>query len=515
MTVGSRVVTGGYVGLSQSGLSKLARSGGALLLASLVVVTNAAAAPPPAESLTPVAIDESAQEAASPDPFIPEKDFEASTAPEPPSLEPGEPPDEATPQAELEPDTDTLAQPDPTPEAVPEAEPEPAPGGKTPPSPSAVSTSPTTSQPASAPELPSAPAPVEPTRHPPFEILGITVPPGETRRLEWSGIESFAGRASMTPVLIAHGTRPGPILCLSAAVHGDELNGIEIVRRFMADIDPRYLAGTVVGVPIVNVYGFQRGSRYLPDRRDLNRFFPGDPRGSSASRIAHMFFEGIIRHCDRLVDVHTGSFHRTNLTQLRADVSRADVRELCTGFGKMPVLHNVGSPGTLRRAATDAGIPAVTIEAGEPMRLDPNVVDVGVAGLRELLANTKMVDVFRLFSVPQPVFYRSTWVRADSGGILFSLVSLGDEVEAGERLATVTDPLTNEQTTVISPSSGTVLGMAVNQFVMPGFAVIRVGIETSGRDVADGTPPSTLGPDLSEEEDVPLERRLDLEERPE
>ena len=316
-------------------------------------------------------------------------------------------------------------------------------------------------------------------------------------------------------MIVAHGSSDGPVLCLSAAVHGDELNGIEIIRRVMHDLDAEELSGTVVGVPIVNVYGFQRASRYLPDRRDLNRYFPGAPGGSSASRIAYAFFEGVIRHCDMLVDIHTGSFHRTNLTQLRADISRDDVRDLSAGFGDMPVLHNVGSHGTLRRAATEAGIPTVTIEAGEPMRLEAKVVNRGVAGIDDLLAHTKMVKTIRLFGSPQPLFYQSTWVRADSGGILFSLVSLGEDVEDGDKLATVTDPITNRRSYVRSPYTGTVLGKAVNQFVMPGFALFRVGIETSGEEIEQSGPPTTLVPQPGLESRPPVDPGIDLEERPE
>jgi len=346
-------------------------------------------------------------------------------------------------------------------------------------------------------------------------ILGTEVPSGTSQRLSWTATELFEGVPVATPVLVINGAQPGPTLCLTAAIHGDELNGIEMVRRVMHDIPPDKLSGAIIGVPIVNVQGFRRGSRYLPDRRDLNRYFPGSPGGSSASRIAYAFFEGVIRHCDMLVDIHTGSFHRTNLTQLRADVSRDDVRDLCAGFGAMPVLHNVGAHGTLRRAATEAGIPTVTIEAGEPMRLEAKVVNRGVAGIDDLLAHTKMVKTIRLFGSPQPVFYQSTWVRSDSGGILFSLVSLGDKVDAGDKLATVTDPITNRRAYVRSPYSGTILGKAVNPFVMPGFALFRVGIETSGKEIEESGPPTTLVPEPGLEARPPIDPSLDLEARPE
>lgn len=318
----------------------------------------------------------------------------------------------------------------------------------------------------------------------PFVMLGGEVPPGRTQRLSWVASESFSGITVPTPVLVAHGSKPGPTLCLTAAVHGDELNGIEMVRRVVYGLEAEKMSGTVVGVPIVNLFGFRRGSRYLPDRRDLNRYFPGDPDGSSASRIAHAFFESVIRHCDALADLHTGSFHRTNLPQLRADLDNPEVLELSQGFGAIAVLQSEGPEGTLRRAATNAGVPAVTLEAGEPMRFQPEEVAQGVKGIRSLLDHLGIVDRRRLWGEPQPIYYDSEWVRADSGGILFSRVALGDSVDAGEVLGTVTDPVTSTRTEVTAPLDGRVLGMALNQVVIPGFAAYRIGIEKSREEVS-------------------------------
>ncbi|HHQ14952.1 MAG TPA: succinylglutamate desuccinylase/aspartoacylase family protein, partial [Chromatiales bacterium] len=288
------------------------------------------------------------------------------------------------------------------------------------------------------------------------------------------------GVSTATPVLVVNGRESGPTLCLTAAIHGDELNGIEMVRRVLHELEPDKLRGAVIGIPIVNLQGFRRGSRYLPDRRDLNRYFPGNPAGSSAARIAYSLFEGIIKQCDLLVDLHTGSFYRTNLPQLRADLRYRQVREMTQGFGGMAVLHNAGAPGTLRRAATDAGIPAVTLEAGEPLRLQSNKVSEGVNGILSLLTAQGMIHRMQLLSAPEPVFYESTWIRADTGGILFSLVRLGQLVEPGDVLGTVTDPISNEQNLIYATARGRVLGMALNQVVMPGFAAFRIGIETDG-----------------------------------
>ncbi len=330
-------------------------------------------------------------------------------------------------------------------------------------------------------ESPSTP----PKKHGPFVMLGAEVAPGTSTRLAWSPSHSFEGIAVATPVLVVNGYRPGPVLCLTAAVHGDELNGIEIVRRVLYNLNASRLSGTVVGVPIVNLQGFRRGSRYLPDRRDLNRFFPGDPKGSSAARIAYSFFEEVIEHCDALVDLHTGSFYRTNLPQLRADLRDPEVLELSQGFDGTVVLQSEGTVGTLRQAAVAAGIPAVTLEAGEPLRLQESEVNHGVKTIQSLLGKMNMIKKTSFWGTPEPVYYQSVWVRADQGGILFSEVGLGERVKEKEILGTVTDPITNVRTEILSPYKGRVLGMALNQVVMPGFAAFRIGIQSSEEEVID------------------------------
>jgi predicted deacylase len=318
-----------------------------------------------------------------------------------------------------------------------------------------------------------------------FTILGETVGPRSSSRIDWSPGHTFEGVALPTPVLVVNGRKPGPVLCLTAAVHGDELNGVEIIRRVVYNLDPDKLSGTLVAVPIVNLQGFQRSSRYLPDRRDLNRFFPGSPTGSAAARIAYSFFSEVISHCDALVDLHTGSFHRTNLPQLRADLRNVEVVRLTHGFGATVVLQSAGGPGTLRRAATDAGIPAITLEAGEPLRLREDDVRHGVKGVQSLLADLGMYKRRSIWGAKEPVYYTSRWIRADQGGFLFSDVKVGRQVREGDRLGVITDPITNEVATIRSPVSGRVLGMALNQVVSPGFAAYRIGIETSDSEAAE------------------------------
>ncbi|WP_372964137.1 succinylglutamate desuccinylase/aspartoacylase family protein [Marinobacter sp.] len=308
-----------------------------------------------------------------------------------------------------------------------------------------------------------------------FTLLGKEVLPGTSTRLAWSPKIQIAGLSQTTPVLVVNGVHTGPTLCLTGAVHGDELNGIEIIRRTMYDLDPNKLSGRVIGVPIVNLSGFQQGSRYLPDRRDLNRHFPGSPDGSLADRIAHSLFTDVISHCDMLVDIHTGSLKRTNLPQLRADMNNPEVSVFTQGFDRIAVVHSSGSPGMLRSAAVEAGIRAVTLEAGESLRIQEHQIKAGVNSLHSLMEKHNMISRMFVWGDPEPIYYDSVWIRAEHGGILFSEVELGDKVSKGEILGYVSDPITNEQHPIRSNASGRIIGMAVDQVVMAGFAAYHIG----------------------------------------
>ena len=310
-----------------------------------------------------------------------------------------------------------------------------------------------------------------------FIFLGSEVPPATATRLAWSPKVTIEGLTIPTPVLVINGKNPGNTLCLTAAIHGDELNGVEIIRRVMYDIDPQKLSGKIIGIPIVNLKGFQRGSRYLPDRRDLNRAFPGDPTGSLAARIAHSLFNEVIVHCDRLIDLHTGSLRRTNLLQVRADMSNPDVVNFTHGFDETVVVHSDGDTGMLRHAALKHGIIAVTLESGESMRLQADHVEQGVKSVYSLLKTEGMYSRMFSWGDPEPTYYQSRWLRANAGGILFSQVELGDHIGKGALLGTVSDPITNAESKIIAPFDGRIIGMAVNQVVMPGFAAYHVGIE--------------------------------------
>ncbi len=314
-------------------------------------------------------------------------------------------------------------------------------------------------------------------------ILGAEVPPSTSTRLAWSPQVSISGLALPTPVLVINGANPGPTLCLTGAIHGDELNGIEVVRRVMYDISPEEFNGTLIGIPIVNLQGFQRGSRYLSDRRDLNRYFPGEASGSLASRIANSLFTEVIRHCEYLIDLHTGSLRRTNLPQIRANMSNPKIAKFVESFDKIAVVHHTGNQGMLRTAANNAGIIAVTMELGESLRIQENQIVAGTHSVNSLLDKFEMYPRVFIWGDPKPAYYQSTWIRVESGGILFSKMGLGDDVSVGDVLGIVTDPITNQSADLAAPIKGHIIGMAVNQVVMPGFAAYHIGIESNQEDM--------------------------------
>ena len=351
----------------------------------------------------------------------------------------------------------------------------------------------------------------------PLAILDRLVVPGTRMQLEWRPGGGISSAEIPSPVVVTRGALAGPVLCLVAGVHGDEINGIEIVRQLSHSLDPTRLSGTVIGVPIVNVHGYSRGTRYLPDRRDLNRYFPGTRQGSIASRIANAFFQDVVSHCDMLVDFHTGSFDRSNLPQVRADLTRPEVLEFTRHFGNTVVLHSPGNKGMLRVAATAVGIPSVTFEAGSPGKLETNEIAQAVAAIERLMVHVGMredpraaepgaeldPDVVAKRPEPAPIFLDSRWVRANSGGLLISEVTLGQHVQAGQRLGRVIDPVANVERYLLAPVAGRVIGMSQNQVVLPGYAAFHLGIQTSERQAVQE---AGTGQAAVEEDPDPAER---------
>lgn len=279
------------------------------------------------------------------------------------------------------------------------------------------------------------------------------------------------------PVEVVNGSIPGPRLWLTAAVHGDELNGVEIIRRVLGQIDPHELVGTLVAVPIVNVFGFLQQLRYLPDRRDLNRSFPGSRTGSLASRIAHLIMSEVVSSCTHGIDLHTGSHHRTNLPQIRADLDDAATRELAFAFGAPVLIHARTPDGSLRGAAAKIGKPVLLFEGGEALRFDESAIVAGVAGVLRSMAALGMIAARSADRLPPPItISRTRWLRARRGGILRMVSTLGARVAKGQVLAEIGDAFGRDAVNVKAPCAGVVIGLNKNPLVNQGDAVVHLGL---------------------------------------
>ena len=315
-----------------------------------------------------------------------------------------------------------------------------------------------------------------------FEIGGHKVEVG-TRRLVDLPVSKLSNHTPVTlPVHVLHGLRPGPTMFVSATIHGDELNGVEIIRRVLKTLQPGAISGTLLAIPVVNAYGFIGRSRYLPDRRDLNRSFPGSATGSLAARLAHLFLNEVVRRCQFGIDLHTAAVHRVNLPQIRAATRRQQrCRELAEAFGAQVVLESPERPGSLRRAARDAGIDVLVYEGGEGLRFDEFAIKAGVDGIAGVMLKTGMLQLpDGIEPIPaehgrQPVFANTAkWVRAPDGGVFRSLKRIGQAVTEGETMGFVANPYEDSQTEIKSPHRGIIVGSTTLPIVNMGDALYHI-----------------------------------------
>jgi len=316
-----------------------------------------------------------------------------------------------------------------------------------------------------------------------INILNTKLPANSTTTIAWYSGHLSGGFNLATPVIVIHGKEAGPTVCITAAIHGDEVNGVEIARRVVQNLKSEELKGTIISVPVVNIDGLWRKDRYISDRRDLNRSFPGHANGSTASRVAHSLFTNIISHCDSLIDLHSGSMYRENITQLRVDLTIPEVAEVAKQFGAISVLQSIAPHGSLRGSATAAGIPAVVMEVGGPFTLDVTLVETAVKALRSYLSSIDMLPHSFFWSSPQPIFYTSKWIRSQQGGILINTVSLGEKVHEGQLLGEISNPINDQVELIHAPFNAVVLGRAQDQFVSAGYAVYNLGERSSIEDL--------------------------------
>ncbi|WP_460227370.1 succinylglutamate desuccinylase/aspartoacylase family protein [Aurantivibrio infirmus] len=302
-----------------------------------------------------------------------------------------------------------------------------------------------------------------------------TIHPGQRVRMELEVAQLYTHTPLSIPVEIVNGKYPGPILLVNAAIHGDELNGVEVVRELLERIKPKTLKGTLIAVPIVNIFGFIHQSRYLPDRRDLNRFFPGTEKGSIAGRIAYQFFNHVVKKCTHVVDLHTGAIHRTNLPQIRANLENETVSEMAQAFGAPVIVDASLREGSLRSEAEKVNIPVITYEAGEALRFDPIAIAGGVRGVLGVMNYLAMIGRTKKKSKSQPVIARSTnWIRSPQDGIVRARVNLGDKVVKDQVLAVIGAPLGTGACEIKAPRGGIVIGQQTIPLVNEGDAVFHL-----------------------------------------
>ncbi len=275
-----------------------------------------------------------------------------------------------------------------------------------------------------------------------IEIGGVNIKPGEHRVVDLPVSKLYTHTDLSIPVQVICGKSAGPTLFLSAAIHGDELNGVEILRRLMNSTQIKKIRGTLIVVPIVNVFGIIQHSRYLPDRRDLNRCFPGSIKGSLGGRLAHIFLNEIVKKCDYGIDLHTGAIHRSNLPQIRANLDDPEIFELAKAFSVPVILNSNLRDGSLREAAGNHNVKILLYEAGEALRFDELSIRAGVRGIISVMRKLSMLpSLKKTRKLIDPILARSSfWERAPTSGILRPLVSLGSKVDKNEVLAYVTDP---------------------------------------------------------------------------
>lgn len=306
-----------------------------------------------------------------------------------------------------------------------------------------------------------------------FEFDGNEVQLGTTEHFRFEITETYLGDPIEIPVSIVNGNETGKTVFLTAAIHGDELNGIEVVRSVARDWDNSDLKGTLICLPVINVPGFQRQERYLPVQdRDLNRAFPGKGSGISSSRIALKIWETFIQKCDMGIDFHTSTRGRTNMFHVRGDLDNKRVERLARAFGANIILDGEGSEGTLRRESTQAGIPTITVEMGQAHRFEREQIERALEGIKSVFAEYGMYETETVnwpgWTEIIEGWDEKTWIRADSGGLVEFKCNVGDLIEEGDPICVISSPFENEKTIVEAPFTGLAVGLLRNPVVYPG-----------------------------------------------
>lgn len=316
------------------------------------------------------------------------------------------------------------------------------------------------------------------TKRAPFKLLGETIEPGRGGRLNLEVAKLHTNTPIQVPVIVQHAKKDGPVVLLLAGSHGDEVNGTEIVRRIIKKGWNKPTAGTIICIPVYNIFGFLNLTREFPDGRDLNRSFPGTKNGSLAGQFAYHFMEEIAPNVDVIIDFHTGAVQRNNFPQTRCDLKYKTSFELCKVFGAPILLSSNLIPKTLRTATMKAGKDYVLFEGGKANRLDENVINAGLVGIQRILKHLGVKD-FKVEPPKEPLIFleESSWLRAPNSGMLKLNIINGSFVEKGRVIATISDPFGNFERSVKAPRNGYILCVNETPLVTKGDAIFHLGVE--------------------------------------
>lgn len=309
-----------------------------------------------------------------------------------------------------------------------------------------------------------------------FELAGQSIKAGEQRIVNIPLMRMFTHNQLSIPVKVIVGKKKGPTMFVCAAIHGDEVAGVEIIRRLIKQVSLKKLRGNLILVPVVNVHGLLNRSRYLPDRRDLNRSFPGSEKGSLASRVASVFIEEVVDRSDFGIDLHSGAVHRDNFPHIRANLDNKKTLKIANAFGTPVVLDSDEPEGSLRASLLKREKPIIVFEGGEALRLDEIVVKSGLKGILSVLRHLKMLPELKVKKkASKPFIARSSsWVRAPESGLFRASVKLGERVEKGEVLGKVSDPLGEREVNVLAKFGGIVIGNSSLPLVHEGEALFHI-----------------------------------------
>ncbi len=313
-----------------------------------------------------------------------------------------------------------------------------------------------------------------------LEILGEKIGLGESRTIDFNIAKLYTSTKIEIPIIIERATTPGPTLLITAAIHGDEINGVEIVRQLISRKLNKPKRGTIICIPILNVFGFLSAERAFPDGRDLNRSFPGTKRGSLASRVAYHFTNQILPHADYCLDFHTGGASRFNAAQVRVKPRDKDLLALAKIFNAPFTIVSNNLKKSYRATCNRKGTPIILFEGGKSMESNKQIVSYGIRGTKRFLNYLEMLNP--KFKATKPlsdtvVIERSRWIRAQKSGLIHLKVTCNKLVEKGEVLANITDPYGKMRFKVLAPNDGYIINVNQAAIVHQGDAIIHISVE--------------------------------------